>query len=157
MISLDASSTSTGWAYWENAVLKESGILCASGDAETRMNLMGKQILSLLKEKNPIIVVIEQPPAVNDQKTFRLLSELVGMARGWAALKESPWVDYVEYEPNVWRRFVADTDEKIPLSRVACKPWDITKAKDLLQYETDSDDEADAILIGYARIKEMCG
>lgn len=153
MISLDTSSTKTGWAYWENAVLKESGVICASGNIDERMELMGKQIIMLLKNRNPIIVVIEQSTSVKDPKTFRMLSEIVGIARGWAILKGA---DYIEYVPSAWRRLIANEDEKIPTNRETCKPWDMQKVKEIFNLDVGGDDEADAILVGFARIKEMC-
>lgn len=157
MISLDTGSEKTGWAYWENAVLKESGKITAKGETFTRIADMAMQIINLLNDKSPVIIVIEQSTYVNDLKTFRLLSEIVGIVRGWSIQNHKHHIDYVEYEPNTWRRLVADADEKIPVRRDICKLWDMTKVQTIFNKTVDNDDEADAILIGYARIREMCG
>lgn len=155
MISFDTSSTKTGWAYWENGKLILSGVLYAEGeDINSRITIMSKEILELLKNYKPKIIAIERSIFVKDPNTFRMLSEIVGIVRGYAILNDT---DYVEYVPGTWRKLIADSNEKIPIGRQNCKPWDIQKVHKLLNIDVCGDDEADAILIGLARIKEMNG
>ena len=156
MIGLDTSSSITGFGFYENARLKEHGILDhhKERDALVRTEDMIMDISRILKEYKPQIIVVESPPLVNNPKTLILLSEIVGVVRGWSIA--AGYAEYIEYETSEWRRLVADDDETIPRSRKDAKPWDIKKAKDLFGVISKDDNEADGILIGAARIKQMC-
>lgn len=105
----------------------------------------------ILCAKKPDIVVIETPPYIRDPKTLIMLAEIVGVVKGWAIDK----AEYIEYMPQQWRSFVKSSNEKIPTNRNDCKEWDLDKVKLLYGKTSISDDEADAILIGQARINQM--
>ncbi len=154
MVSLDTSSTITGYAYWENARLKESGILYHDNEKNTliRIEDMTIDIIDKLKSFKPDIVVIEQPPFCNSPKTCVMLAEIVGCAKGYAI---STGADYVEYSPSEWRKLIADVGEIIPRKRDEAKRWDITKAENIFHKLMEDDNEADAILIGLARIRQF--
>ena len=64
------------------------------------------------------------------------------------------FVDYVEYIPSQWRALVKDGGESVPRKSKDCKVWDIAKVKSM-GYDPIDDNEADAILIGQARINEF--
>lgn len=105
----------------------------------------------LITRYNPDICVIEAPLLVNSPKTLILLAEIVGAVRG-ATVGQAK---YIEFSPSTWRKLIANPDEKFPIKRVLCKPWDIQKVKELCGVETENDNIADAILIGLARIKQF--
>lgn len=155
MISLDTSSTITGYAYFENAKYINSDIICCNKEKDIyiRVENMCFRIIDELKRHKPDIVVVEKPPYCNDAETLILLSEIVGSVRGWAITEG--FAEYVEYSPNRWRKLVADKDEKIPTKRNLCKPWDMEKAQAIIKRKPIDDNEADAVLIGIARINEM--
>ncbi len=154
MLSLDTSSTITGYAYWENGSLINSGIIYHNDEKNTviRIENMTIDIITKLKSCRPDIVVIEQPPFCNSPKTCVMLAQIVGCAQGFAI---STGADYVEYSPNTWRKLVAGAGDIIPRKRVEVKAWDINKAESLFNLQVEDDNEADAILIGYARIKQF--
>ncbi len=154
MVSLDTSSTISGYAYWENGVLTKSGILYHNNEKDTviRVEDMTIDIISLLKDYRPDIVVVEQPPFCNSPKTCVMLAEIVGCAKGYAIASGA---DYVEYAVSEWRKLVADKDEKIPTKRDIAKEWDIQKVREIFKKEVEDDNEADAILIGLARIRQF--
>ena len=154
MMSFDTSSTISGYAYWENGVLIESGVLDHSKEKDTviRVEDMSIDLISRLKKISPDIVSIERPPYCNSPDTLIMLSEIVGCVKGWAI---NNGADYVEYPVNKWRKLIAGKDETIPGNRKEAKPWDIEKVKVLFNMIPVDDNEADAILIGYARIKEF--
>ncbi len=154
MISLDTSSTITGCAFWENAVLTDSGILYHENEKNTiiRIEDMTIDIIRYLSDHKPDIVVIEQPPFCNSPKTCVMLAEIVGCAKGYAI---STGADFVEYSVSEWRKLVAGPDEKIPRNRNEAKEWDINKVESIFQKEVEDDNEADAILIGLARIRQF--
>lgn len=152
MVALDTSSTITGYAYFENAVLVESGTIDLLKMKKERFETMCKSIVSYTKDKKPHILVVEQPTFCNSPDTFRMLSEIVGTARGFALSKGA---DYVEYSPSLWRKLISNENEVIPTKRELCKPWDIGKVMDVLKVTPQDDNEADAILIGIARVCEL--
>ena len=154
MISLDTSSTISGYAYWENGHMVKSGVLDHSKqkDAVTRVENMSIDLISQLKTLNPDIVVVERPPYCNSPDTLIMLSEIVGCVKGWAISNDA---DYVEYAVSKWRKLVAGPNETIPTKRKEAKPWDIQKVKDIFNITAIDDNEADAILIGLARIAQF--
>ena len=154
-MSFDTSSTTTGWAYFENAEYINSDIIYCDKkeDITIRVENMCFELINILNKHKPDIVVIEKPPFCKDPNTLILLSEIVGVVRGWTLTQG--FAEYVEYVPNQWRRLVADDDEKVPTGRNNCKEWDIIKARKILEREPIDDNEADALLIGIARINEM--
>ncbi len=157
MISLDTSTTKSGYAYFCNGELTEKGVIDCSkeSNAETRMQQMCHGLIDLLKTHKPGIVVVEKPPYINSPKTLIQLCEIVGCCRGWAMTQNS--CEFVEYMPNEWRSLIKEKDEKIPRNRSECKKWDIEKAHGIIRKgeKIADDNEADAILIGIARIKEF--
>ncbi len=154
MLSLDTSSTISGFAYWENGVLVKSGVLDHSREKDTiiRVEDMSIDLISQLKALKPDIVSIERPPYCNSPDTLIMLSEIVGCVKGWAI---NNGVDYVEYPVNKWRKLIAGDKETIPRKRNEAKEWDINKVKLLFNISSIDDNEADAILIGLARMKEF--
>ena len=151
-MSFDTSSTSSGWGLFTNAKLSSHGVIPHNEKGlslDEKASFMIEDLLSLLNREKPLIIVIEKPPYKNDPKTLVVLYEIVGAVRAWAILNKA---DYVEYVPSQWRSLVAGEDEKIPIKRNDAKIWDIEKVKELFGIELDSDDEADGILIGYARV-----
>lgn len=155
LVSLDTSSTISGYAYFENAVYQDSDIICCAEEKDiyVRVENMCFRLVDVLNKYKPDIVVIEKPPYCGDPKTLVLLAEIVGCVRGWTITQG--FAEYVEYDPNRWRRLVADKDEKIPTKRNLCKPWDMEKAEAIIKRKPMDDNEADAVLIGQARIEEM--
>lgn len=156
MLSLDTSSCASGWAYWENARLIGSGVIDLNKirDKEERLDEMCRRLAALLREKKPEIIVIEMTVVENNAGTQRLLSEIVGVVRGWHIFANVP--EFIRLRPSEWRKLVKDKDEKVPRSKKdGLKEWDIQKAQSLFSVEVADDNEADAILIGYARIRQF--
>ena len=62
MVSLDTSSSETGYAVFEDAEYKLSGILVPNKGltGQPKMDDMCKQIVGLLKKESPVIVIIER-------------------------------------------------------------------------------------------------
>ena len=154
LLSFDTSTTRSGFAKFENGVLVEHGSFDhknEKSDPLIRIENMIADLNAYVLKNKPDIVVIERPPQCKDADTLINLAEIVGTVRGVSLI----YAEYVEYSPNKWRRLVADLEETIPTSRKLSKPWDMKKVEDLFGFIVDNDDEADAILIGLARIKEM--
>lgn len=155
MMSFDTSSTSSGWALFQNAELSKFDTILhqeKETDLFQKMDLMIADLLALLEKYKPLIVVIERPPFKRDPKTLTALSEIVGAVRAWSILNKA---DYVEYTPSQWRKLVKSEDEKLPTDRNELKLWDIKKVCELYGIKDIGDDSADSILIGQARINEV--
>ena len=156
MLAFDTSSTKSGWAYFENGILKTSGVVDEEKEKDSviRVENMCFGLTNLLKKYSPDIVVIETPPLVNSPKTLVMLAEIVGVVKGWSIC--SGFAEFVEFSPpGEWRKLVAREDEKIPTKRNDCKKWDIERTKDLFHIDPKDDNEADAILMGQARINQF--
>ncbi len=153
MLSLDTSSTKCGWALRESGILVKSNEIDKSKikDGETRLNVMCMAIVDLLEKYKPGTVVCEMVVVERNAHTQRLLSEIVGCVRGWTITRDQ---EFVEYRPPVWRSLVCDEGEKAPRKRDDCKIWAVNKVKQ--KYNLDvGDNEAEAILIGEARLREF--
>ena len=154
MLAFDSSSTITGVAYFENGKLVKSFVIDKSREKDTLIRVEGMCIAlaQTLKKFTPDIVVIERPPYCNSPDTLIMLSEIVGCVKGWAICN---YADYVEYAVNSWRKLVAKEGETIPTKRNEAKAWDMARCKAIYNVVPADDNEADAILIGHARIKEF--
>ena len=162
MISLDTSTTASGWAYWENATLTEYGELLHNAkkekDIELRLNAMSRDLIELLEKYQPDIIVIELTAAPKGAQTQRSLTELIGVVRGWAAFHDT---DFVRVRPSHWRKLAKQYCERefhgeitLPTERSQLKCWSMDVVKK--QYGIQVDDNiSDAILIGISRIEEI--
>lgn len=154
MIALDTSSTITGYAYFENGVVKKYGELNhdKEKDIEIRLEDMCFDIINLLNDIKPLIVVIEMATVTRNAHTQRLLSEIVGVVRGWTLNNFS---ELVRYRPSEWRKLVCRSGEAAPKKRDEAKEWAIIKVAEEFDIKDISDNAAEAILIGQARINQM--
>lgn len=153
MVSLDTSSTETGYAYFENGILIKSGTINLKKEkvVEIRLEDMCLSIIEILSKYKPETVVIEMTVVERGASTQRLLSEIVGVVRGWSLCN---YAEFVSMRPTNWRKLVCDEDEIAPKKRNDCKPWSINKVAQIYSIRVN-DNESDAILIGLARINMM--
>lgn len=153
MISLDTSSTVTGYAIFVNGKLKESGTIDMKKEKDSviRMEDMCLAIINLLNKQRPDIVVAELNVIERNAKTQRMLSEIIGVLRGWSLCN---YAEFVTLEPTVWRKLVKFGDESLPRKREELKKWSVARVEVLFDMQV-SDDESDAILVGQARINMM--
>ena len=155
MVSLDTSSTITGFCIFKAAKVIDYGRIDKSREKDSiiRMEDMILSIHALLNKVMPDIVVIELNVVPRNAHTQRILSEILGAVFGWCLCNNA---EYVEYRPSEWRRLVKDEGEKVPRDRDELKIWSLDKAISL-GYKPDDDNISDAILIGLARIRHLCG
>lgn len=152
MISIDSSSTCSGYATWEDAIYKRGGHLVPiEKDKEDRIDEMCRLLGTMLTKEKPDIVVIELTVVDRNAHTQRILSEILGMVRGWCI---ATGAEFVTYRPTIWRHLAAELDEAVPTKRDECKAWAIKKVSDILGREVQ-EDEAEAYLIGLARIHDF--
>lgn len=166
LLSLDTSSTKTGWAVFKNGIYKESGVLDWSrikDNTEDRLQIMYIDIIQHIQKYEPDILVIEKDIVGSGKRqnmsTINTLVKLIGGV--WAYCiqlnMDTPMnllagefnIFYVEYTPSEWRSLVGITARK----REDCKAASIKRIKDIYNIDVD-DNEADAINIGEAYINE---
>ena len=166
LLSLDTSSTKTGWAVFKNGIYKESGVLDWSrikDNTEDRLQIMYIDIIQHIQKYEPDILVIEKDIVGSGKRqnmsTINTLVKLIGGIWAYCVQlnMDTPMnfpagefnIFYVEYTPSEWRSLVGITARK----REDCKAASIKRIKDIYNIDVD-DNEADAINIGEAYINE---
>lgn len=158
MMSLDTSTTSTGWAIFTNAKYSASGVIsCDSGaDVLSRIKYMLSEILCLMRKYDVQIIALETTAVARNIQVQRMLTMMLG---GVVGLTVSERLDdeilCCFYRPSEWRKLIS-TEQK-PRKRKELKLWDKEQVRSIYGFEIESDDEADAILIGTAYIKDFGG
>ena len=128
LLSLDTSSTKTGWAIFENGIYKESGVLDWSHVKETedRLQIMYIDIIQHINKYEPDILVIEKDIVGSGKRqnmsTINTLVKLIGGVWAYCVQlnMDTPMnfqtgefnVHYVEYTPSEWRKLVGITARK---------------------------------------------
>ncbi len=71
VLSLDTSSSSTGWALFRNGIYQSSGVIDLKHikDSPTRMRCMVSELHNLLDDKSNITIAIETPVVVRNPHT----------------------------------------------------------------------------------------
>ena len=161
LLSLDTSSSKTGWAVFEDGKYKESGVYDWSHikNTEDRLQLMYIEIIQNIDKYEPDILVIEKDVVGSGKKqnisTINTLVKLIGGV--WAYQVEvnmncpieEPKIFYMEYSPSEWRKLIGIKGRK----REEYKNASIKNIKEIYNLDVD-DNEADAINIGLAYIKD---
>lgn len=82
IISLDISSKSTGWCYLVDGELKNSGVIETDSKAElpSKLSEFRARLSSLLVDKKPTHIVIENNFAKINIKVLKILSQFAGVA-----------------------------------------------------------------------------
>lgn len=154
LISLDTSSSETGYAIFINAEYQSSGVLQSDKKLKNqpKMDDMCRRIIRLLKAEEPDIVVIERMSVGRNVRTARILSEIIGVVYGWCLSHDGTY--YEEMTPTQWRSCLGFQSK---LNREELKVASIQCANDKLGLEIASDNEADAICIGLAYVEKWKG
>lgn len=146
MLSLDTSSTATGWALWNNGQLIDNGVIDLKKCKEDKHQIMTKELWYILNQYSPHIVVLEETSVLTNAQTQRVLTQITGTVYTWCVIHD---VEYHALRPSTWRSCTKDKDEKLPRKREELKKWSIAKVKEIFDIDT-TDDGADALLIGKA-------
>lgn len=156
LISLDTSSSKTGWAYYENASYKKSGVIDFDtkelkkkyqGNSEQRLEDMCLAIISLLREYSPDIIVIEKLNVGRNMIAVRHLAKVIGVVYCYSILNNC---FYYEIQPSQWRSQIGIQSTK--KDRATLKKEAIDYVRNTFGLDV-ADDEADSICAGIAYIK----
>ena len=144
VLSIEASTKSTGVAYAEKGVIKRSKVIVANGDCyKQRIFEMAKEIMAIMSSGKIEIVIIESTFLGLNSKILEMLSMLRG-AIMYHVLENG--AELVEIPPVKWKHFYKD----MPVGRKEQKEYSIKKASELVNEIVTTDDEADAICMLYA-------
>lgn len=145
LLSLDLSTHSSGWALGEEGQLKEHGcIIATSRSVEQRIIKMRQQIVSLIINTTPDIIIMQEVrPQVNSH-TNKVLMWLQGVI---AIATYEYWkkcqIQFIN--ASEWRAAIKIRQGR-GIKREQVKTYDIQYVKE--KYDiTVNDDEADAICI----------
>ena len=141
VLAFDTSTKKTGWALFINGKYAESGLidLSKNKNTEERIKKMCFSIATLIFDKSPDYVVIEELPSTRNADTVRKLSRIIGAVYYYCISKD---IDYTEMSCDTWRNAVGIKNSKG--GKVKIDSMD----RVLQKYKMDVDDnEADAINI----------
>jgi len=152
LLSLDTSTTSTGWAIFQDGVYQESGVIDdfkKEKNGYKRLELMVKELLTSIEQLQPDIIVIEKDVVFGNMKVIDMLMKIIGAVYGFCLFNG---ITYYEFAPSEWRKYVKL--QAFGRKRDEFKKASIKYIKDNLNMEVN-DDEADAICIGLAYCKKF--
>lgn len=156
LLSLDTSSTKTGWALFVNTEYIKSGVIdldtkeCKKkykDNSDKRIEDMCLSIINLLKEYTPDIIVIEKLNVGRNMVAVRALSKIIGAVYCYSILNKC---FYFEIQPSQWRSKIGIQSSN--KKRDEYKQLSIDYVKEHFNKDV-SDDEADSICIGVGYIK----
>lgn len=154
LLSLDTSTTSTGWAVFQNGIYQDSGVIDEfkkEKNGYKRLGLMVKKLLMYIEQLNPDIIVIEKDVVFGNMKVIDMLMKIIGAVYGFCLKNE---ITYYEFAPSEWRKYVKL--QAFGRKRTEFKQASIKYVKDNFDKEVN-DDEADAICVGIAYCKKFKG
>ena len=152
LLSLDTSTTSTGWAIFKDGKYQESGVIDdfkKMKNGHERLKLMTKELLDSIGQLEPDIIVIEKDVVFGNMKVIDMLMKIIGAVYGFCLFNG---ITYYEFAPSEWRKYVKL--QAFGRKRDEFKKASIKYIKDNLNMEVN-DDEADAICIGLAYCKKF--
>lgn len=154
-VSIDSSTNCSGWSVFIDGKYTKSGVI--NHKKTDKYEKLFSMIQSLLLEfeygnfKDSLLVICETPVMVTgNAETQRLLSAILGSIMGYCIEHN---IEFQEMRPSEWRKYIKSKDEAVPRKRKELKEWSKNKVKEMFNKEV-SDDESDAILLGYAYIEK---
>lgn len=153
MISIDASTSASGVSEYINGKYRSSIVLKTDPKikGDEKLNQMIKLIFQYLSQKKLEIIVVETIVPTRNAMGTRMLQELTGSIRGYCIYHD---IDYYSLRPTEWRKAVVDSIGIKPKGRKRAdqKEWALDIVNNKLNIKTDSDDEAESILLGLGYI-----
>ena len=151
-MTFDTSSSKTGWAIFDGAIYRTHGLidLDKEKDSEKRTKDMCLEITRLLNTHKPGIVVVEKMNVSRNMNVVRTLCKIIDCLYYYSIL--NPNIDYHEMQASTWRGLL--DMQKPGRKRDEYKELSVQYIKDRLKMDV-TDDESDALCIGYAYIKQF--
>ena len=152
LLSLDTSTKNSGWAIFINGKYRKSGVLsCSDKDIMERLSKMYYKLEVLIESEQPETIVIEMTSVPRNVQAQRNLTMLLGMVYAICCDK---CIEFVMLRPTEWRKMANTDNVKIGRKREEMKQWSMDLVEKLFNKKV-TDDESDAILIGYGYIQSF--
>lgn len=154
LLSLDASTKSTGYAIFKNnELIQQDCIVCSSSNLYQRINKITQEIIQIIKNYNVDTIVMEDviPEQSKSHSTFRALIYLQATIH-LSVYNENPKIKIDLFYPGEWRKQCNIKTGK-GIKREQLKSASIDFVKNKYSLNLTSDDIADAICIGTAYLK----
>lgn len=148
LLSLDTSSTRTGWAFFIDGKYTQSGVIDFTSkeakklSSDERVKNMCLSIFETIKKIHPDTIAIEKMTVSRNMVTVRVLSKIIGTVYAYAIQNK---IEYYEIESSQWRSMLHM--QKRGRKRDEYKRISVQYAQKITG-KTITDDEADAICIG---------
>lgn len=152
ILSLDLSTKSSGWAIFEDGMLRDYGCITSSSqDLLKRINIMVDGFKEIIEKNNDINKVIAEEVrpenGLQNLKTHRALMWLQGVI-AFTLYNYNKKIELELIYPSSWRAAIGIKTGR-GIKRTSLKEKDIQFVKE--NYNLDvNDDIADAICIGYS-------
>lgn len=149
ILALDQSTKHTGWAFFNDDNLVKSGVINSNPKSNSydRMHQMHTAIRDLVDDLSPAAVAFEQVQFQSNYKVYSQLSQMQGIV---LSILFDAGIPFCIIEPSSWKSFAGIEGRK----REVQKENTINKAYEVYGVSV-SEDEADAIFIGYWAINNF--
>lgn len=151
MVSIDSSTKKTALAVFDNGTYQTVHLIDCSNlnNMNDRFEAMAKLIYVFLENSKPYIIYMEETVVERNASTQRFLTRLQGVVYAYCMRNDC---EFNTIRPTAWRKVVGIEQGK--------KGREVLKkeAIDLVLKEfgiSVTDDEAEAILIGFAILKKF--
>lgn len=154
ILSLDISTTSTGYAIYQDGNLTDFGVIAPTGKVISRIEKIAQKVDELMQEYKPDVVYAEEPEPAFVKNNIDVYRKLTFTHGAIAIVLNHYDKEMLLCSSSHWRKQVGIKTGR-GITRAQLKPLDIAKANELFKIDTKNDDIADAILIGWAYILEF--
>ena len=148
-MSLDASSTQSGWSVFEDGKYVKSGYinLKKEKDSNRRIFEMAKQISELISYYNPDKIILEDTMLSSNTSTLKMLSNLAG------AIKFYCYIHNFSLEtlyPSEWRKFCGIQEGRAKRNELKARALNLVQEQLGLDFLVEDEAEACAINLAVA-------
>lgn len=148
ILAFDSSTKVTAWSLYQDGKLaKYSCIRCTEKEMTDRFKTMSLRILDVIEKVAPDIIYVEDTVVVRGAQTQRFLTRLQGVIYSYCLRHDC---EFYAIRPTSWRKIVGINQSKKKRKELK------QEAIDMVNQRIDignNDDIAEAILIGYAALK----
>lgn len=146
-MSLDASSTCTGWSVFEDGKYVKSGYvdLHKDKDSEHRLYEMAKQITRLIAYYKPHKIILEDTYSSPNVSTLKTLANLAGAIKFYCYLHA---IDVEMIYPSEWRGILKIQSKGAKRNELKNKAFNV--CIDQLGLDTLEEDQAESVCINLA-------
>ena len=149
ILSFDQASAKSGFALFDDGKLVDHGVIAVKEkDASLKLNIMFAEIAKKIEENAPDLVIIEGTALQSNAYSLIMLAQLQGMIVGYCYKKN---VEYKIVGATTWRKALG-FKQGPKVARKELKAQAKELALGLIEGDEKkvTEDEADAICIGYA-------